>query len=1348
MFAPTLSLEWQMAMANHGVKRVGIADLSRRLRPAPPPELLIHADSAPLRLTLFGHFRLTGPRGEIDLGSRKLCGLAAFLACTAPEPQMRDRLMTLFWGSHFDAQAKQNLRQALSRLRKALGPNALASDGKTVSLNMAAIQCDVGQFEALVRDGGRNALSAATDLYRGPLIDNVAVSEESWSEWLTAERSRLHELAIEAMVGLGRQELAAGRAELALKTAQRAIVLNNMREDAHRLVVQALAATGRKAEALKHYQDLVQLLKRELNTAPDVASEALVAELRTPQLPARWRAAPEHETNADAPGASHNGPPAAPPVRSGSAERRQLTVLVCTIVDSMPLAARLDPEEMRDLITGVHKRVSEAVAPFDGFVAQCSSEAVVVYFGYPVAREHDAERAVRAAFAVLDAVGGLKTRSDAALRARACVASGLVVVERSPAVGDIGRPLAIGEAPTIAAWLQAAASPGDVVIAASTRRLLGRAFDYRALPAIEVSGHPQPIEAWQVRGESADMSRFEARYRATLSPLVGRQEEILLLLRRWEDAKHGAGRVVLLSGEPGIGKSRILESLPTRLEEAPHARLRYFCSPHHTHSPLHPFITQIERAAGFEPGNSATKLDRLEALIKPGAKNLPRDLMLIADLVSVPSEGRYPALAIGPQQKREMTLSAILGLIEGIAAQGPVLIAFEDAHWSDPTSLDLLERIVARVANLPVLLVITIRSELQPSWVGQSHVTMLPLSRLGRQESAAMIGGLTGHKALPEAVIEQVLARADGVPLFIEELTSTLLESGLLRETGDRYVLDGSLPRLAIPTTLQDSLVARLDRLASKDVAQIGAAIGREFSHELLSAVAALPPADLDAALERLTASGLVSRRGMPPVATYAFRHALVQEAAYATLLKSQRRRLHASIANALVDCFPETVARLPEIAARHFTEAGLANEAIGYWRKAGQLATARSAGKEAVELFEEALHLLEAQPETPERLQQAIDLRFDLRTALVLLGEFERIFDCLNEAERIARSLGDHRRLGEMSVYMCQSLWTAGRHREALAFGQNAEALAASLGDIPLQVTANLHLGGACLGAGNYREAEGSLLKVVRLLDAGLSEERFGLPGFPAVLARSYLTWAFGDRGRFEEGIAIGQDGIRLAEALDHPYSLTHVCSYLAHLQITKGNLDDAVRLIERGRAVAREWNITVFAEGHGGSLGYAYALSGRPVDGIPLIEEAVNAFEAMGHRIAHAFMLVPLGEAYVLADRLEDALGMAEKALTFARDGAQRPYEARALRLLGEIAARRDSSDQADRHYRAALALAGELSMGPLLAHCHLGLGKLHRRRRERKQMQEHLTIAEAKYRELDMSFWLDQAEAETRG
>jgi len=417
----------------------------------------------------------------------------------------------------------------------------------------------------------------------------------------------------------------------------------------------------------------------------------------------------------------------------GSAERRQITVMFSDLVGSTALSARMDPEDLREVIAAYHKCVAEIVRRFDGFVAQYLGDGVLVYFGYPQAHEDDAERAVRAGLELIAAVAALKTRST--LQARVGIATGVVVVGDIIDAGGSQERGIIGETPNLAARLQAIAAPGEVVIATSTRRLIGRMFDCRALGAIEVKGLPQPVEAWQVRGELAGVSRFEALRSAALTPLVGRQEEIELLLRRWHQAKLAEGRVVLLAGEPGIGKSRIAESLLGKLEGEPHARLRYFCSPHHIHSALYPFIAQLERAAGFGPGDGAgERLDKLEALLKPTARKVPQDLALIAELLAVPVDGRYPVVEVSPQQKREMTLAALINQFEGIAARSPLLIVFEDAHWIDPTSLDLLDRTVARSADLPVLLVTTFRPEFQPTWVGQPHVTMLPLSRLGRRD--------------------------------------------------------------------------------------------------------------------------------------------------------------------------------------------------------------------------------------------------------------------------------------------------------------------------------------------------------------------------------------------------------------------------------------------------------------------------------------------------------------------------------------------------------------------------------------------------------------------------------------
>ncbi|MCP1746652.1 tetratricopeptide (TPR) repeat protein [Bradyrhizobium japonicum] len=924
------------------------------------------------------------------------------------------------------------------------------------------------------------------------------------------------------------------------------------------------------------------------------------------------------------------------------------------------------------------------------------------------------------------------------------------MIGERPGPGDLHQHVAIGETPDLATRLQSAAGPGEVAIAASTRRLLGQLFDTRALPDIEVKGLPQPVSAWQVLGEAMGVSRFDARRADSLSVLVGRQEEIELLLRRWTQAKSGAGRVVLISGEPGIGKSRIVESLLASLEDEQHSRLRYYCSPHHTHSALYPFITQLERVANFEPGSSAgARIDRLEALLAPATTNLPRDVALIAELVGVLLDGRYPSLALSPQEKREKTLNALLNQLLAGTAQAPRLIVIEDAHWIDPTSLDLLDAIAARAANLPLLLLVTIRPEFQPSWIGHPHVTLLPLSRLGRSDSAGIIDDVAGDKPLPEAIVEQILSRTDGIPLFIEELTRTLLEQELLREASDSDGPEQSRPSLAIPATLQASLAARLDLLgAAKDVASIGAAIGREFSYELIAAISALPPADLDAALGRLSTSGLVSRRGSPPQANYTFKHALVQDAAYVTMLRSRRRQLHEDIGSRLIESFPALAESQPEIVAHHFTEAGRVREATDHWIKAGRLARARWANREAASFLERALRALETEPETRATLEQAIDLRIDLKNSLFPLGQFARIVGYLREAEALARNLDDPRRLCLTFVHMCQTLSLSGNPQDAVKFGRDAHLLAEKLGELSLRVSASLFLGLACFSTLHYGEAESHYLNVLELLEGELSLQQFSLAGFPAVTAHGFLTRIYADQGKFARGTAHGEEGIRLAEAVDHPYSLGIVSWCFADLLASRGELSRAVVVLERGLAVAREWNLPFLVAGNSGSLGHAYSLLGRTAEGLPLMEQALGVFEKMGHRFAQALFLSPLGEAYLLAGRQADALRSAGWALAMARENGQRSGEAAALRLLGDASSGDSSPDQAEGYYRTALLLADELALRPLAARCHHGLGKLYLHAGRPDQSRNELVTATTMFREMEMRFWLEQAEAELSG
>jgi class 3 adenylate cyclase len=664
------------------------------------------------------------------------------------------------------------------------------------------------------------------------------------------------------------------------------------------------------------------------------------------------------------------------------AERRQVTVMFSDLVGSTALSARMDPEDLREVISAYQKCVAKTVRTFGGFVANYMGDGVLVYFGYPEAHEDDAERAVRAGLELIAAVAALKT--SVSLQTRVGIATGLVVVGDLIQSGETLESGIVGETPNLAARLQGIAEPNTVVIAEGARQLLGNLFELNDLGKKDLKGIARPVRAWAASRESSAEGRFEAFHASGLTELVGREEELDLLLRRWSKAKTGEGQVVLLSGEPGIGKSRMTAALLERIAAEPHTRLRYFCSPQHTDSALHPIIRQMERAAGFMLEDTPPfKLDKLDALLAQSLASR-QDAALLAEILSLPNDRRYPTLELAPQQRRQKTLEALTAQVEGLSRTNPVLMIFEDVHWIDPTSLEALGRTVDRLKNLGVLLIITYRPEFAPPWIGRPYVTALTLNRLGEREIATMIDRVTGNTALTASVRQDIIDRTDGIPLFVEEMTKAVPEAvGQGDPRNNAAAVSSSA--LSVPATLHASLMARLDRLGpAKEIAQIGAAIGREFTHALLSAVALKNEKELQSALDALTTGGLLFQQGVPPRANYLFKHALVQDVAYGTMLREPRRALHARIAGTLEDQFAEIAENQPESLARHCTEAGLIEKAARLWGKAGRRSLERSTLAEAVAQLRRALELIATLPATPALHSEQIKIQVALITPLV----------------------------------------------------------------------------------------------------------------------------------------------------------------------------------------------------------------------------------------------------------------------------------------------------------------------------------------------------------------------------
>ncbi len=976
--------------------------------------------------------------------------------------------------------------------------------------------------------------------------------------------------------------------------------------------------------------------------------------------------------------------------------------MFCDLVGSTALSARLDPEDMREIIGAYHRCCAEQITKAGGFVAKYMGDGVLGYFGYPQAHEDDAERAVRGALSLVEAITMLRTGHEAALQVRVGIATGLVVVGDLTGEGDAQERGVVGDTPNLAARLQGIAEPNTVVIADGTRRLLGNLFELEDLGLRDLKGIGGPVRAWAALRPSSMESRFEAMHATGVTALVGRDEESETLHRRWQRAKTGEGQVVLLSGEAGIGKSRLTAAFLERVATEPHTRLRYFCSPQRADSALHPIIGQMERAAGLTHDDKPqTKLDKLDAVLAQTSTST-QDAALFAEMLSLPNDGRYPALELAPQQRRQRTLEALNSQVEALTRQGPVLMIFEDAHWTDPTSLEVFGRAVNRIATLRVLLIVTFRPEFEPPWIGQPHVTSLTVNRLTRRDVDAMIDRVVGNKLLPSTIRQDIIERADGIPLFVEEMTKAVLEAeseGAARRT----VAAVPSPALAVPASLHASLMARLDRLGpAKDVAQIGAAIGREFSHALLASVARKPETELGLALDRLIQAGLLFRQGVPPHATYLFKHALVQDAAYGTLLREPRRALHARIAEALESQFAEIAESQPELLARHCTEAGLIEKAAGLWGKAGQRSLRRSALVESEEQFTRALDQIATLPGTTALRREQIKLQVGLTNVLIhtkgnaapeTKASVDRAQSLIERAEALGETLEDPLLLFAVLYGFWITNYVAFNGdvigelaAQFLALAEKQKAAA------PLMIGHRL-MGNSLMCTGDIGAARVHFDRAIALYDPAEHRPlatRFGFDiGVAILFWRSVALWLLGcpDAARRDAEHALND-----AREIGHAATLMAALSYTSLTHIWCGNYAAANAQTDEFFALADEkgavfWKVCAML-----MEGCILAATGEAPSAVNTITSSIAAWRATGSTAWMPLWLSFLAQAHAKLGELHAAWRCIGEALTAVEATKEAWCEAEVHRIAGEIALKPAEPDaaKAAAYFERALAVA----------------------------------------------------------
>jgi predicted ATPase/class 3 adenylate cyclase len=1016
--------------------------------------------------------------------------------------------------------------------------------------------------------------------------------------------------------------------------------------------------------------------------------------------------------------AQDDGRALAPLRPAPEAERRQLTVLFCDLVGSTQLSGRLDPEDWRAVVRAYQEAAAEVVQRYEGHIAQYLGDGLLVYFGYPAAHEDEARRAVHAGLGMVQAIASLNTRLSTQYGVQLAVRLGIhtgPVVVGVMGGGERHEHLALGETPNIAARLQSLAPANAVVVSAVTARLVQGTFALEDLGTHALHGVAEPLAVSRVRGLLAAPSRDEEFYTDGVPFLVGREEESGLLRRRWEQSKAGLGQVVLVSGEAGIGKSALVEALRAQVRAEGLPRIAMRCSPYHTTSALYPVITHLERLLQLAPDDPpATRLAKLEDGLRPSGLSLAEVVPLFAGLLAVPLPAeRYAPLTLTPQQQKQQTLDALVAWLAAEAERQPVLVAWEDLHWADPTTLEVLGLVIEQAPTVPMLHVLTARPKFSPPWPPRSHLTPLVLNRLERPQVEALIAQRAGGKRLPAEVVQHIVAKTDGVPLYVEELTKMLLTSALLREEADRYVLTGPLRTVAIPDTLQDALMARLDQLnTAKEVAQLGAVLGREFPYELLAAIAPQDGDTLQAGLAQLVAAELLYQRGRPPRARYLFKHALIQDAAYVSLLKSTRQQVHRQVAQVLEARFPALVEMQPELVAQHYTAAGCHEQAVVYWQQAGEHASDRSATSEAISHFTTGIELLTTLPETPERTQQALALHIALGAALQMAKGFAapEVERAYTRARELCQQVGETPEIVPVLYGLWRFYLGRAQFHTVREIGETLLRLA-QRANIPTHaVVAHLALGitSFCLGmlpAARQHLEEG----IARYTPDQHHAPLFRIGHDPGVNCRGWTAMTLWLLGYPEQALARLHDALTLAHTLSHPFSLAYAQCWAALVNQLRRDAPAVHAQAEATVTLSTEQGFTLWAAWGTSLRGWALARQGQGEEGRAQVRQGIAAVRATGTALLMPYFCTVLADVSAHLGHTEDGLQALAEAHTLMEQQEDRWWEAEVCRLRGVLLLRQTGTPEAETWLQRALDVARRQEAKSLELRAAMSLARL---------------------------------------